>query len=131
MRKLYVGVFATLGVPVYDGMAPASANGKYAVITDTSFGRAAIKQENYCEFTVSIDIYQEFKENSNSEGVDATGNAMLEIILPLSSKSYLPMDGFRQNDVRLQNIANDAYQSSSVTVTHRKRISILHLLNET
>ena len=129
VRKMYVYAFNSISVPLYDGMAPNGASGLYGVI-DSSFTRRPIKSDNYFDFTVNIEIYHETREYGNSETVDAKADALLDLIIPLNSKSYLTVQGFQQNEISLQSAGNDAYNSGASMVTWRKKLSIIHLLSE-
>lgn len=130
MRTMYYSALSTI-VTLYEGMAPADASGTYAVITATNFQREpAIKQVFSCTFSTTFEIYQEFVENGNSEGVDTIADQICDAIIPIDQNGYLlTVTGFSISDIVLSSGSNDAFQIASL-VTFRKTITIVHSLTQ-
>lgn len=128
VRKMYVQGLSQV-LTIYDGMAPATASGMYGVILNTSFLREATKSVNRYKFTVSLAIYQEFEEYGNSEGIDDTADAIIEIILPDDRSGYLDIDGYDQTEIIIESGGNTAFQNDA-SVIFQKTLTINHFITE-
>jgi len=129
VRQMYKSAFEDNSIcDCYDGIAPSSASGLYAVIVTTSWSRQPIKSIDAVRFTVNVEIYEEFNEYGNSEGVDNASDTLLELLVPLTS-GYLAVAGFDIMETTTESITNDSGVNDAV-VTFRKTIVLNHLITE-
>lgn len=130
MREMYINGLAAF-FPVYDGMAPTDTVPLYGIITATSFTKLPIKMANAQHFTVTLEIYQEFNEVGNSEGVDAAAEQVLQVMIPLNSKLHLPISGFSNDDVVSVSGRNDTgAMANKAFAVFRKVLNITHAITE-
>jgi hypothetical protein len=129
VRQMYKTAFEDNDICLcYDGFAPADAYGLYAVIVATTWKREPIKMIDAVRFTVTVDIYQEFLNDGNSEGVDNAAETLLQILVPLTS-GYLAISGYDITETTTEAISNDSAQNDAV-LTFRKTIVLNHLITE-
>jgi hypothetical protein len=129
VRQMYKTAFEDNSICLcYDGIAPADATGLYAVIVSTTWKRLPVKSANHIQFTSTIDIYQEFRNDGNSEGVDNACDELMEILMPLSS-GYLAISGYDITETTTDSMSNDSGVNDAV-LTFRKTIVLNHLITE-
>lgn len=130
MRAMYVSGLNSI-CPVYDGMSPTDVpQNLYGVITATSFTRQPVKFVNNFRFVVTLEIYQEFHEYGNSEGVDTLAEQILELMIPMDSKSYLSIQGYSHDEVILTGGANSTILFDKGFNVYRKVLNITHSICE-
>jgi hypothetical protein len=129
VRQMYKTAFESNDICLcYDGIAPADASGLYAVIVSTTWKREPIKAIDAVRFNITVDIYQEFRNDGNSEGVDNAAEELLQILVPLTT-GYLAISGYSITETTTDSISNDSGVNDAV-ITFRKTIVLQHFITE-
>ena len=124
VRKMYFDELNADVIKVYDGLAPTSATGIYAVI-DTSFLVQPItKGCRVYRFTVNLDIYEEFPEYGSSVGVDNKADQILSIMFGTPTIA----GGYTVTESILQSVQNTAFQNDRFAIWNKK-ITIVHVIS--
>jgi hypothetical protein len=128
IRKLYVDNMPN-GVPVYDGIAPNSASGIYAVITDVNVRYEDSKTGNLYTATVSIVFYDEKVTNYGHAALDDKCDLLLQALVKTGTEANPTMSGgFTHHGCRLLSMSSltDQFDGS---LAYQKVLRLQHKIS--
>lgn len=129
MRKMYYQGLSSV-IRVYDGWAPLSATSPYCVITTNFEDNPKLKVCESYSFTATLQIYHEFQEYGNSETLDNVATQILDVIIPEAGRpSYLSIEGWNHDEVKLVSGANQTFQNAKLVI-YQKTLVINHFISK-
>ncbi len=134
VRQMYQNALSGV-LKVYDGQAPADVRKTtdarqivYAVI-NTSWEKEPIKNCEYFRFTVTLELFAEFKEYGSSTPVDDAADKILQIMEPPDSKDNPAIGGgYAVSLTELPAVANTSYRDDAFAIW-QKTLILQHLIS--
>ena len=127
IRKAIIAALEKPDFSVYGQIPPTSATTPYATVSVALQARS-VKGCAIYEATISIDIYNEFREYGGRKTMDELTDDILATLAPTNS-TYLPIDGFVHANCRLLS-TNERKEQENSTAVYVKSLRFLSLITE-
>ena len=114
--------------PIYDTLPPNSATIPYAVITSVALSPKPARGATETIATVTLSIYNEFKENGGMLNLDNLTQQILNLLVP-EDFNYLSIENYNHVICKYLDVFNDTVDVGAVTV-YRNTLRIEHLVSQ-
>ena len=115
-------------VTVYDSLPKTGAAIPYAVITSVSLQPKPARGATETIATVTISIYDEFKENGGMLRLDNLTQQILNLLVPANS-IYLSIENYNHVICKYLDVFNDTVDVGAAVV-YRNTLRIEHLVSQ-
>ena len=128
IRKMYKDSLSSI-LPIFDSLPTGTATIPYGVISSISLSPRPARGAKEVIATVTLQIFDEFKENGGMLRIDNKTQQILNLLVP-ETFVYLSIENFNHVICKLLDCFNDTIDISAVTV-YRNTLRIEHLVSQT